>query len=162
MNRLFWGLFFVLLDYKITVGRAVFEILPDFVGFFLLMRGMESMADRSSCFNRGRHWAFAMALVSGVLYIGDLSNPGTMMKVWLWVGELAVLAVSLGLVKTVIKGLCQIGKKGTELRNSIGMILVVILPMCHLTNWIPVVGTVSGWAAILASGVFLAAFLKNK
>ena len=40
MNRLFWGFFFVLIDVKLSVGSAVFDLLPDFLGFWMIMKGM--------------------------------------------------------------------------------------------------------------------------
>lgn len=160
MYRLFWGLFLVLLDYKVTLGRTVFEILPDFAGYILLMRGMESLAGESRIFNRGRHWAFAMSLVSGVLYLADLTDPDTMTRVWLWAGELAGLAVMLILVRAVLKGLEQTGRGRMETVTNIWPILVVLLPMCHLLSWVPVVGNICAWAGMLASGLFLAAFYR--
>ena len=75
MNRLFWGLFLCLLDYEITVGTAVLDLLPDYLGFFLVMKGMEQLAGENSFFDRGRHLAFGMIIVSVILFIADLMNP---------------------------------------------------------------------------------------
>ncbi len=161
MIRLFWGLFFMLLDYKVTLGTAVIEILPDFLGYFLMMQGMESLAGESRCFDLGRHWAFAMSLLSGVLFLADLVNPETMTRVWLWGLELAALIVGLGIVKVTVKGLEEMGKSAAEVLRSIWLILAVLLPLCHLLSWVPVVGSICGWAAILASGLFLTAFFRS-
>ena len=35
MNRLFWGLFFLILDVFLELGTANFELLPDFIGLSL-------------------------------------------------------------------------------------------------------------------------------
>ena len=160
MYRLFWGLFFVLLDYKVSLGRAVFELLPDFAGYYLLMRAMESLAGESRIFNRGRHWAFAMALVSGVLYLADLTDPDTMMKVWLWAAELAALIVSLIFVSSILTGLAGMGLNGMETVKNFRLIPAVLLPMCHLFSWVPMVGGICAWAGLLTSGLFLAAFYR--
>lgn len=161
MIRLFWGLFFVLLDYKVTVGTAVIEILPDVLGFYLLMKGMEAMAGESRCFDLGRHWAFAMSLISGVLFLADLMNADTMMRVWLWAAELAALVICLCILKMIVTGLQEMGKSGVETIGSLWLILAVLLPLCRLLSWVPVVGTVSNWAANLASGLFLLAFYRS-
>lgn len=161
MNRLFGGLFFVLLDYKVTLGRAVFELLPDFVGYYLLMKGMETLAVESRSFNRGRHWAFAMTLVSGVLYLADLTDPDTLTQVWLWAAELAALIVMLLMIRCILTGLVRMGRTETETVKPFRLILAVLLPLCHLLSWIPMVGTVCRWAGILASVLFLAAFYKE-
>lgn len=152
----------MLLDYKITLGRAVFEIFPDFLGYFLLMKGMESLSGESRCFDRGRHWAFAMTLASALLALADLTDLDTMTRVLLWGLELAALVITLAMVKTVITGLGQMGRAGTEMLKSIWLILAVLLPLCHLLRWIPMVGDICMWASMIASAVFLAAFFKIK
>ena len=160
MIRLFWGLFFTLLDHKVTVGRAVIEVLPDFVGFFLLMKGMEALADKSVAFDRGRHMAFVMSLFTGVLFLTDLMHPDTRMQVWLWCLQLCALIIGLCVLKMVVAGLRQMEQSGAETVNSLGLVLMVLLPLCHLLSWIPVVGTVGNWAANLASGLFLVSLFR--
>lgn len=154
MNRLFWGLLFVLLDYKLTVGRAVFEILPDFAGWFLVMRGMESLAGKSRAFDRGRHWAFVMCIVSAIVWGADLMSPATMTKVVFWAIGLAVLAVTLGLLHAVARGLKEMDRN-TERLQAMTLILAVLLPLCHLAGWIPLVGSVCAVAAAVISGLYL-------
>ncbi len=161
MSRLFWGLFFVLLDYKVRIGTAVIEVLPDFVGFYLLMKGMELLAQESRSFDLGRHWAFAMSLASGVLFLAGLVNPDTMTRIWMWILELAALGITLAVVKMVLSGLGEMGKSGSDILNGIWLILAVLLPLCHLLSWLPVVGGICGWASNLASGLFLAAFWRT-
>ena len=41
MMKLFWGFTLILLDVPLELGSASIEVLPDFLGYFLLMRGME-------------------------------------------------------------------------------------------------------------------------
>lgn len=156
MDRLFWGLFFVLLDYKVTVGTAVIEVLPDFVGFFLMMKGMESLSDRSRYFDRGRHWAFGLSIVSGILFGADLMNPDTMTKVWLWAAGLAVLAVTLVLLRGIGRGIGEMGHS-TERLSTMWMILAVMMPLCHLVSWVPLVGSISNVASVVTAALFLAA-----
>ena len=161
MSRLFWGLFFVLLDYKIRIGTAVIEALPDFAGFYLLMKGMEILAQESRSFDLGRHWAFGMSLLSGVLFFAGLVNPDTMTKIWMWILELTALGITLAVVKMILSGLREMGKTGSDILKGIWLILVVLLPLCHLLSWLPVVGEICSWASNLASGLFLAAFWRT-
>ena len=48
MKLLFWGLLFSLLDWKVTIGSMLVEILPDFIGYFLMMKGLESLQEESA------------------------------------------------------------------------------------------------------------------
>lgn len=154
MNRLFWGLFFVLLDYQVTLGSMVIEVLPDVIGYYLLMKGMEELAQMSIHFDRGRHWAFGMAIVSGLIFGAELMNPQPMTKVWLWTAELGMLAVLLVLIRKVLRGLREMGKNAQR-PEAVWMILAVLLPLCHLVSWVPVVGGVSGVAAMVIGALFL-------
>ena len=160
MNRLFWGLFFVLLDYKVKIGTAVVEILPDFVGFYLLMRGMESLGEKSSRFDRGRHMAFAMTIVSGLLFGADLLNPDTHTKVWLWIAGVAALAAGLGIVRCTVLGLEDMGK-GTENLKGMWLILTVLHMLCGVVSWVPLVGDVCGIVSVATGALFLAIWVRE-
>ena len=160
MARLFLGLVFVILDYKVTIGTATVEILPDFAGFFLLMRSMEHMASGSRHFDRGRHWAFVMTVLSGVLFGADLLNPGTHEKVWLWAAEMAGLAVGLGLVRSVILGLEDSGKDVQPVRGMFPVLTVLQL-LCCLVSWIPLVGKVCGLVSLATGALFLTIVYKE-
>ena len=159
MVRLFLGLIFVLLDYKVTIGTAVVEILPDFAGFYLLMRSMEHMASRSRHFDRGRHWAFVMTILSAGLFGADLLNPGTHEKVWLWAADVAALAVGLGLVRRVILGLADSGRD-VQLIRWMFPVLAVLQILCGLVSWIPLVGKVCGLVSLATGVLFLIIMYK--
>lgn len=161
MNRLFWGLFFVLLDYEVTVGTAVFEVLPDFVGFYLMMKGMEQLAEKSARFDRGRHWSFALAVAVVILYGANMMDPDAMTRVWLWAAGLAVLAVTLVLIRWIVLGIQEMGQQIEQLK-SMWLILAVLLPICYLANWIPLVGSICGGAAMVTAALFLVSLWDTK
>lgn len=167
MNRLFWGLLFCLLDYDLTVGTAVIGLLPDFLGFFLVMKGMEELAGENRFFDRGRHLAFGMIIVSGILYVADLMNPGSMARVWLWSLELIGLVASLVLIRMMITGILWLEQdNGLKLRDdllkSFWLILIVICPLCHIVSWLPLVGDVCRMASTAVSALFLAVLWSSR
>lgn len=160
MNRLFWGLIFVLLDWKITLGTANIGLLPDVLGFYLLMKGMDSLASGSGTFGKGRHLAFALAILSGILYGADLMNPQTGTKVLLWFLGLGCLIGMFLLLRMLIRGLEEMG---FETRNLSGMWLVLMMlqSICYLANWIPLVGSICNVAALGIGVLFLTIFRKT-
>lgn len=160
MNRLFWGLFFVLLDYYVTIGTARVEILPDMIGFYLLMKGMEELAEKSVCFDRGRHWAFGMLLLSGVLFGADLLNPGTYMRVWLWAAGLGTLAVTLGVTRSIIQGVRALSLE-TENLNNMWLVLTVLQVICSLLSWVPLVGRICAIVSVATALLFLMMFHRT-
>ena len=154
MHRLFWGLFFVLLDIDLTLGRASFEILPDFAGFFLLMKGMEELAGTVPRFEKGRHVAFGLFLLSMVCYGAGLLNLEPMTKVVLWALEFGCLAVFLRLLKTIV------ADWGEQVKG-LWLIVAVVAVLAALLGWVPLVGGVCRVAESVAGAVFLAACWKE-
>ena len=154
MHRLFWGLFFVLLDLNITVGRATFEILPDFAGFFLLMKGMEELSDSIPRFEKSRHGAFGAFLVSTIVYGAGLLNQEAMTGVWLWVLELGCLAIFLWLLRQITRDM------SAEIKG-LPMIVAVVQILSHVLGWVPLIGSVCTVASTVVSAVFLLCFWKE-
>lgn len=156
MNRLFWGLVFVLLDWKVKLGSAAVELLPDFVGFYMVMKGMESLSGESARFDRGRHLAFGLAVFSAVLFAADLMDPDTMTKVWLWVLGLAALVLTLVLVRMAVRGIRDMGRD-TQRLDTMWMILAVLQSICYMFSWVPLVGSICGGVSVAVGLLFLAA-----
>ena len=165
MNAIFLGLALVLLDLDVTVGTATVELLPDFLGFFLILKGMTGLAEENKFFNLGRHMAFGLALVSFVLFVAAVMNPGTFGKVIFWCVGLAALIGQLTLMKKIVAGVRQMeldesrDLKGERIQ-AMWLILVVLSTLRHLLSWVPIVGGVCGIAELLVAVLFLAAFRK--
>ena len=154
MNHLFWGLFFVALNFEVQLGTARFGLLPDFLGWYLMMKGMENLAREDRRFDRGRHWAFGLMLLSAVLYIGDLLNPDAMAAVGLWALKLAGICVGLFVIRNMIAGIRQMESDQAKDLNgqklhSMWMIHAVMAVIAHLFSWMPLVGDF----AALAGGI---------
>ena len=139
--KLFLGLIFILLDMKITVGTAVIGLLPDFIGYFLIMKGLEDRDDP------WRHGAFGLLLVSAVLFVADLVDKSTVAQVGFWCVELLAEIGMLLLVRRII------GRGAKELFPVLACIRVLAM----LLGWVPLVGTVCGVADAVVAVCFLAA-----
>lgn len=161
MNRLFWGLIFVVLDWKFTLGTAVFEIMPDFLGFYLLMKGMEELAVRSRVFERGRHWAFALALASGVHFAAELMAPEAGTQVILWAAGLLLLAAGLAFIRRILRGLGELGLE-TAAAEGMWLVLAALQCICYLANWIPVVGEICNLVSLGTGVLFLLCYYRMK
>ena len=59
--RIFWGLLFVVLDIRIN---SIDLILPDFIGYILIVRGLSLLAPEHQWFQRARLFAIIMVFVS--------------------------------------------------------------------------------------------------
>ena len=156
---LFWGIALVLLDADVTFGTAAVDILPDFIGFDLMRRGMESMAGTEAEFDRGRHWAFGMELIAVILYGARILRPDTHGRVAVWILRLILRCAFLVLLYFIVRVTCRMGQeKQTERVKGLYPVIAVLHPVCALVSWIPVIGGISRIASAVLSLCFLAAF----
>lgn len=154
MHRLFWGLFFVLLDIDLTVGRATFDILPDFLGFFLLMKGMEAEDSGTGRFQRSRHLAFGLFLLGAVCTGAGLLNLEPMTEVVFWGLESLCLVGFLWILR-------EITAHGSEQLKALRLIVGIVQVLGMVFGWLPLVGSICAAAALVIGGVFLLAFWKE-
>lgn len=159
MNRLFWGFFLILIDVKMTVGSAVFDILPDFLGFWLIMKGMESLADQSVSFDRGRHGAFGLSILGVILFGMELMNPDMIGRLWLWGLGLLAEAGGLVLLFLTVRSICA-DESAARLQGLLTVVTVMQI-LAHLMGWVPVVGKITMLAAMIGSVCFLIAFRRE-
>ena len=72
MRKLFYGFLLMFLSFDLSFNGHSLDVLPDFVGYFLLIRGMKEMEAESGLFRNPRPFAVGMMVYSAVLWIGDL------------------------------------------------------------------------------------------
>lgn len=162
MMKLFWGFALVLLDFSWELGSASIEVLPDFLGYLLLMRGMEPLLEERF-FARGRHVAFGLMLLSIVLWIAALTDPDTGTAIAVWGGTLIAKIAGLFLLYGTVREICRLEREnqwdlqGDRLKGMVP-IVVLMLPVCKLLEWIPIVGRIGLAAGTVISFCFLAAF----
>lgn len=162
MNRLFWGLLFVALDFELNPGSVTIGLLPDFIGWYLLMKGMEALAEENRYFDRGRHWAFALCLLNVVLYGADLLNPSGMNAFAMWMLGLAGLCVGVYVTGSMIRGIRQMEEDHhrqlhSEKLKIMWMIQAVMGILAHLFSWLPLVGEFTAAAAVVTAVCLLIA-----
>lgn len=167
MNRLFWGLLFVLLDFEAKVGSATLGLLPDFVGCWLLMKGMEELADENKCFDRGRHWAFGLMLLHLVLYGGKLLGADAMAAVGLWCLGLIGFGLEVYLIRRMIAGIRQMEEShGWVLQSGklreMWLIQAVMGGIAYLLSWVPLVKIFAALAGMVTAACLLVAMYGTK
>lgn len=74
MQQLFWGMLFVFLDFSLTVHGHEIGLLPDFLGYALLLSGARRMRSSASGFLRLVSVSRSMLVFSASLYLLDLSG----------------------------------------------------------------------------------------
>ena len=141
--KLFLGFLFILMDFPMEIGPAIVEVLPDFIGYFLVMKVLESRDDP------WRHGAFGLMLASVVFFAADLLDKGTAAQIGF---GCASLVAEIGMLILLHHAVRQ-----TDRLRELFPVLACIRVLCTMLVWIPLVGTVSTAANAVMSACFLAA-----
>jgi hypothetical protein len=64
-GQIFWGLLFAILDLNING----FDLLPDFVGYFLIAAGCSGLASESKHFSTAQTWSLTLAILALVSFV---------------------------------------------------------------------------------------------
>lgn len=77
MKNIFWGFFFLFLNFNLTVNQHTLNVLPDFVGCWLLYRGGEELECESKRFSALRPFSVGLGIYTALIWIGDLLGVST-------------------------------------------------------------------------------------
>ena len=118
MKKLFWGFFFIYLNFHLNLNQHSLNILPNFVGYLLLLQGMKQLEEESRFFQSGRPFAVGMAVYEAVLWVGAIfgvTSGG-------WFGTVLGListAVSLYISWLLVQGVLEMeNKRGADLLGA--------------------------------------------
>ena len=107
MKSIFISLFFIFLDFSINFGNMRIGLLPTFVGYLLLYRGLKTIYTESPHFAKMQPFSMGMAVYNGLLYILDFLGMS------LWLGYIGVflsfvsMVLGLYILYEVIQGVME-------------------------------------------------------
>lgn len=123
INRIFWGLIFVI----INVNIIYFDIFPDFIGYFMILAALSKLQSYSVYFSKAKIFAVILALYAIPLwFIPDLLltegfHPSSE-TVYFLLSTVVHTFLHIGLIYMILCGLIEIAEK------------------CTLSNWINRIG----------------------
>lgn len=165
MHKLFIGLIFIMLDFYMNAGDATIGVLPDFVGYLFLYKGLQELADESARFPKLINWTLGMAIFSGVLYIMDLLALPVQLAFVGWLLNIAAQGVFFWILFQIICGIREMELyKSVELKShrmkSLWQVWIGVAAIAELCSWIPAVGFIAAIATMIVSVCFLVAFYQ--
>ncbi|MDY3985029.1 hypothetical protein [Dysosmobacter sp.] len=118
MSRLFWGFFFIFINFNLTFnGTHALNLLPPFVGYLLLLSGTGELAAESDLFQSVRPFLIGMAVYTALLWVGNLLGLGGG-----WLGSLlglASTAVALYVEWALVKAIQDMeARRGADLNGG--------------------------------------------
>lgn len=147
MGKILVGLCMVLLEFNINLEAAVIGLIPDFIGYILLVMGLKEMVSESGFFQKSIPLSEGMAVYSAVCYLLDLLGI---------TGINDLLVIILGIINTacffyilylMIKGIEEMQTKSgknlyTDSLNNIWLSLLVLNAGAYLFLFIPILSLI--------------------
>lgn len=120
MKKIFWGFFFIFLDFSLNFNQYSLNILPDFVGYLLLFQGTRALAEESCNFKSVQPFTVGMAVYTAILWLGALLgiNSGAYGQTLTWMLDLVSLVVSLYIAWVLVQGVLEIEERRTADLNG--------------------------------------------
>lgn len=142
MKKIFWGFILIFFDFILQIGNLSVGVLPDFVGYFLIVSGLRKMPDDIYEFQKIRVMTMIAALLSTVVYFLDLVGLSAKLGYIATVVELCFTIFALYISYTIIVGIREIEKKNQvdlfakKLRIN-WILLVVAQLIIYITIFLP-------------------------
>lgn len=166
MKKIFTGMLFVFLDFMLTLNTSRIELIPDFIGYILIVKGLMELSDESFWFGKVRPYAIGMAIYSGILYVFDLFGMTNSTGVLSWVLELFSTGISLYISYGIVMGVQNIESmqnrnlRGDELMAK-WKLYAILSAIIYLLVFIPVLNILAIIAGFVIAIYFLVAFHRT-
>ena len=166
MGFIFWGILLVFLDFGGDIGAGVLGLIPDFVGYLLIAKGLREIAYENRRFAKLRAWAIVLTLFTVMLYVIDLVGAAMSMPYLYIALSVAVLIGDLYVSFQIVKGLVELEEeRGWDLRakrlKTLWLCLAVMESLIYLMMWFPLVSNISMVASFIVSICFLFGLRKT-
>lgn len=79
MKNIFTGMLLVFLDFNLTLDNSIIGLIPDFVGYVIMVGGLNELSGKSDRFEKAKSFASIMVVYSGVVYVMDVFGFSTTM-----------------------------------------------------------------------------------
>lgn len=167
MSNIFIGMLFVFLDFNLNFNNHTLGLIPDFVGYYLMLKGLRELAGESEYFTKAQPFAKGMLVYTGILYVLDLLAVSAQLAVVAWLMAVAGLIVSLLISYWIVSGIREIQDRygrnlEAEKLKTVWLYMAIIQGVCQVCAWIPVIGFVGGVAGLIIGICYLVAFNKTK
>ncbi len=166
MRKIFIGMLFVFLDFTLTLNASRIELIPDFIGYIFMVKGLMELADESFWFGKVRPYAIGMAIYSGVLYVFDLFGITDTSGVFSWVLGLISTGISLYISYGIAMGVQNI--ESMQDRNLDGdelmakwKLYAMLSAIIYLLVFIPVLNVLAIITGFVIAVYFLVAFHRS-
>jgi len=167
MGNIFIGLLLICLDFDLTLENIKVGLLPNFLGYIVMIKGLKIMAQESPVFIKAKPFAAGMAVYTGILYIMDLLGISASYGALTYLLSLLATGVLLYILYIIVSGVSDTEKKyeisleGDRLKSA-WILRAVFDIISYVLYWfwpLPIIGVIG---SLLSSIYFLVIFHKSK
>ena len=167
MNNIFWGFFFIIFNFSLNFNESTISLIPTFIGYWLLSKGLRELTKESGRCTRMIPWAKGMVVYTLIIWIMDALGIGSQLG-----GVNIVLTMVATIIQIYISYQVVMGTKEVEdyhgsyiradkLKSAWwGMVIAsaLVIPLAY----IPGVNLIALIAAFVCYIVFAVALHKTK
>ncbi len=165
MENFFIGFLFIFLNFNITVSNHVIGLLPGFVGYIFINRGIKEFEGKVPAFDKVRIFAKIMIWVYLAVYVMDFLaiNIGSVY----FIVSVAMLAANIYTSFNITEGILWLEETkdinifGEELRRM-WKFMIIANCVSTVTVFIPVLNIIATVAVLVITILFLIAMNKTK
>lgn len=167
MTYIFYGLILILLDFSFNLGNFTIGLIPDFIGYILMIKGLDEIINESEKFTKIRPYVQGMAIYTGITYVVDLFGISRSLGIVAIILSIVSVVMSLYITYHIIVGLKDIeGKRGIDLNSdklySLWIAMVVLWGLYYIVLIIPIIALIAILAVLGVSIIFLVEYNKSK
>lgn len=167
MNKLFWGFFFLFLNFNLNFNGASLQLLPDWVGFILLYLACGELLGESEMFQKPRPFCAGLAIYTGILWLMELLGIGANLGILSWILGLAATCLNLYISMLIVDAVANVEMRrnydlcSAHLRR-VWKVVAVATIAANVLLIVPVVAFICVLVAAVAGIVFLVAVHKTR
>lgn len=167
MRNIFIGLLLIFLDFNLNLGNSTIGLIPDFIGYLYLIKGVDELIKESEFFDKVRPLAVFMSWYTGILYILDFLGLSKQLQGFSIILGLLNMCVSLYILYQIVNGVIDIEHKygimleGEKLK-SLWTFMVISNVLTYILLFVPAFALLLTIIALIIHIVFLIAFSNSK
>jgi len=167
MNKLFWGFFLLFLNFNLNFNASSLELLPDWLGYVLLLLACGELLSESELFQKPRPFCIGLAVYDGFWWLLDLMGINGDLGVISWILGLASACLSLYTTMLIVDAIANMEmRRNYDLCSAylrrVWKVVAVATIAANVLLIVPVVAVVCALVAAVAGIVFLVAIHKTR
>ncbi len=167
MQNIFIGFILIFLDFNLNLGNSQIGLIPDFIGYIVMIKGLLEMAQESQLFMKVAPFAKGMAIYTGILYLMDLFGVSSSLGALAYILGIASTIISLYISYYIVMGIKETEERHSAFLNgdslkSMWTILAVLSIAVYITLLLPALAILCIIISFAVAIFFLVAFSKSK